>query len=89
MNGQRFSGQLVTVVLVLAMVTAPFLASRYSAVAGLIVMTVALSTTVILARGALGAVPAPTRRWLRAAIAVNVALAVACAVAALWLVARR
>lgn len=68
-----------------AMVAAPFLAYVYSAVAGLVVMAVSLLTTAVLARGLTDAVPAAVRRWLGVAVAVNVALAIACLVAVGWL----
>jgi hypothetical protein len=84
--GKRVPAHVVTVVMALAMLAAPFLAFLYHPAAGLVVMAVALATAAFLAHGALAFAPPPARRWLRVAIVVNAVLAVVCVIAAGWVV---
>jgi hypothetical protein len=60
------------------MLAAPFIALLYRTEAGLVVMALGLSGAALLLRDALPAVAPGARRWLRLAIGVNLALAVAC-----------
>jgi hypothetical protein len=71
-----------------AIFLAPFIALLYRAEAGLIVMALALGATSLLLHGMLDATPPRTRRWLSFLVAVNILLALACLVAAGWLVLR-
>jgi hypothetical protein len=70
------------------MVVAPFIALAFRVEAGLAVMSVALVATAILLRDALGVAPG-TRRWVRVAIAIDIALAAACVGLMITLLARQ
>jgi hypothetical protein len=48
----------------------------------------ALLATTMLVREATSSVPARAQRWLRIAVGVNLILAFACAIAAVWLLTR-
>lgn len=73
--------QLAPVLLVGAVVVAPFLAFLYSPRAGLVMMTIGLGATAWLIRETLPAVAPPMRRRLQMLLAVNLALALVCVVA--------
>ncbi|MGH2613958.1 MAG: hypothetical protein ACRDJC_01860 [Thermomicrobiales bacterium] len=81
-------GRIGANVMAAAILIAPFIAVLVRIEAGLVVMAVALGATAVLLRVALPATPIATRHWLRLVIAINVALAVACAALATWLVLR-
>jgi TRAP-type C4-dicarboxylate transport system permease small subunit len=51
-------------------------------------MALALGATSLLLHGMVDATPPRTRRWLRLLVAVNILIALACLVAAGWLVLR-
>ncbi|MEJ7762376.1 MAG: hypothetical protein WKF80_06245 [Thermomicrobiales bacterium] len=68
----------------LAILFAPFLGLLYGVTAGLAVMAITLGTIAALARQAMPEAPAEIRPRLRVVVLVNVALAVACALAVAW-----
>jgi hypothetical protein len=75
-----------TAALALAVFAAPFLALLYGPAAALAVMATALVAVTYLLRGAASKTSLAARGWLRLALTVNVALALACLIAAVWLV---
>ena len=80
---QRPSFQIVAIVLGVAMLAAPFLALLFHPVAGLIVMAIALGATAILARDIARDAPVKLRRWLQAAMWMNVVFVVVCLLVAI------
>jgi hypothetical protein len=75
-----------TAALTLAVFAAPFLALFYGPSAALAVMAAALVAVTFLLRGAASSTSLAARRWLRLALIVDLVLALACLVAAIWLV---
>jgi hypothetical protein len=82
-RGRRFGAAVLSAAIFLA----PFLALIFSAEAGLAMMAAALGATTWLLAEAISAVPDRARPWIRLAIAVNLALAIACLALAIWLFA--
>ena len=82
-------GRLGALVLSAAVFLAPFIALLYNVAAGLIVMATALAAATFLLLEAVSVAPDHARRWLRLAVAVNLGLATACALAAIWLIVGR
>ena len=73
-----------TAALTLAIFVAPFLALLYGLAAALAVMAAGLVAASYLLRSAAPGSSLSARGWLRAALIVNLALALACLVAAVW-----
>lgn len=80
-NAQRVLLALMAV----AIAAAPFLGVLYSAPIGLGLMALALVAVSQVLQRALPAAEAPAQVWLRRLYRVNLALAVACLLAAIWL----
>ena len=89
MDGKPVPGRSVTIILAIAILAAPFIATLILVEAGLIVMAFALGAGAFLLSGAIDVVPVRVRLWLRLGIVVNVTLAVACFILAAWLLVRR
>jgi hypothetical protein len=89
MDEKPVPGRSGTIILVIAILAAPFLAMLILVEAGLIVMALALGAGSFLLSDAIDVVPIRARPWLRFGIAVNVTLAVACFGLALWLLVGR
>jgi hypothetical protein len=83
-NGS-IAGRFGAIVCSAALFLAPFIALIYSPELGLFVMAAALLATAYLLREALHAVGPGSRRWLRVAIGVDVAVAIVCVVVLIWL----
>jgi hypothetical protein len=77
-----------TAALTLAIFAAPFLAFLYGLVPALVVMAFGLAAATYLLRSAVADTQIATRLWLRAALLINIVLALACLVAAIWLIVR-
>ena len=89
MDGKPVPGRSVTIILAIAILAAPFIATLILVEAGLIVMAFALGAGAFLLSGAIDVVPVHIRPWLRLGIVVNVTLAVACFILAAWLLIGR
>ena len=76
-NGS-IAGRFGAIVCSAALFLAPFIALIYSPELGLFVMTAALLATAYLLREALHVVGPGSRRWLRVAIGLDVAVAFTC-----------
>jgi hypothetical protein len=75
---------LLAIVMSVAVMAAPFLALLYNPAAGLGVMAIALGASVSLLLEVRGNAPEPLRRGLRYVVGFDIALAMACAFAAVW-----
>ena len=82
-------GRSGAIILGMAVLAVPCIALVYRAEAGLVVMACALAAGSFLLRDALDAAPSGVHRWLRLAILVNLALAMACVGLAAWLLLKR
>jgi hypothetical protein len=78
MPGRTAPGRLATAFLAGAMIVAPFVALLFRVEAGLAVMAAALIATAYLLREVLAEAGPEARWWVRAAIGVDLALAVVC-----------
>ena len=87
MRSGALPARIVPVMLALAILVAPFLGLLIDAKVGLGLMAVALSATAFLVREAIVGAPERARRSLRRVVALNAALAIACIVALVILVA--
>jgi hypothetical protein len=83
-----FLGRLRAAFFAMAILAAPFVAWLFRAEAGLVVMAVALGAGSYLLADALAATPSQIHGWLRLSIGVNLALAAASVVLAVWLLVR-
>jgi hypothetical protein len=72
--------------LTIAIFAAPFLALLYGLASGLVVMAAGLVAASYLLRNAGATTWLTARGWLRAALIVNLTLAFACLLAAVWLI---
>ena len=87
--GRTAPGRMATAFLAGAMIIAPFVALLFRAEAGLAVMATALFATAYLLREVLAATAPGARRWVRAAIGVDLALAAICLALAIALIVRQ
>lgn len=71
-----------------AIILAPFLALLWSVEAGVALTAFALTACGLLLRGAMAGAPQETHRWIRIVVVINLVLAVACAVALIYLLSR-
>jgi hypothetical protein len=84
----RFAGRLGAALGSVAILAAPFIAWLFRAEAGLVLMALALGAGSFVLVDALEATSGHIHRWVRLAIGVNIALAVACVVLAISLLLR-
>jgi hypothetical protein len=88
-SGRTAPGGIATAILAGAMIVAPFVALLFRAEAGLAVMAAALIATAFLLREVLAVTAPGARRWVRAAIGVDLALAAICLALVVALIVRQ
>ena len=89
MNRNRFPITIVAMVMSAALMLAPLLALLFSPAAGLLVMAVALGTSVLMLLEVRSSAPYRMRHVLGAIVALDTVLAAICVIAAVWWIANR